>query len=92
MMDVLSLQPPSSVLPANIANVDFSQLKQPEQPVVSAWQSNFNEEAANVCVHRLQRMDQIMRYIQGKFDILETMNPADFLEFRDYIGPYVAVI
>jgi len=45
------------------------------------------QEAAHVCVSRLQRCDQIMRHSLGIFDILETMHPADFLEFRDYIGP-----
>jgi tryptophan 2,3-dioxygenase len=44
-------------------------------------------ECMHVCVHRVERADQILRYTLNTFDILETMHPADFLEFRDYIGP-----
>ena len=44
-------------------------------------------ECMQACVHRVKRADQIMRYCLGTFDLLETMHPADFLEFRDYIGP-----
>ena len=44
-------------------------------------------EQTQILVHRLNRADQILRYSLGTFDILETMHPADFLEFRDVIGP-----
>jgi tryptophan 2,3-dioxygenase len=48
---------------------------------------NVRQESAHVCVARLERADKIMRHSLGIFDILETMHPSDFLEFRDYIGP-----
>ncbi|KAL9648837.1 hypothetical protein ABK040_012269 [Willaertia magna] len=44
-------------------------------------------EQTQILVHRLHRSDQILRYSLGTFDILENMHPADFLEFRDLIGP-----
>ncbi|KAG2374942.1 hypothetical protein C9374_010316 [Naegleria lovaniensis] len=44
-------------------------------------------ENTQILVHRLERADQILRYSLGTFDILETMHPADFLEFRSVIGP-----
>ncbi|KAL0488780.1 tryptophan 2,3-dioxygenase [Acrasis kona] len=46
-----------------------------------------SQQAAHVIVSRIDRCDRIMRHALGIFDILETMHPADFLEFRDYIGP-----
>lgn len=45
------------------------------------------QEAAQTICHRLHRCDSILRYTLGTFDVLEMMHPADFLEFRDYIGP-----
>ncbi|EFC39150.1 hypothetical protein NAEGRDRAFT_81411 [Naegleria gruberi] len=44
-------------------------------------------EQTQILVHRLNRADQILRYTLGTFDILETMHPADFLEYRSVIGP-----
>ncbi len=45
------------------------------------------QESAHVCVQRLERSDKIMRHTLGIFDVLETIHPSEFLEFRDYIGP-----
>lgn len=38
-------------------------------------------------VARLERMVEIQKYINGQIDILETMTPLDFLEFREYLYP-----
>lgn len=38
-------------------------------------------------VHRLKRIVEIQKFINGQIDILETMTPLDFLEFRDFLFP-----
>lgn len=38
-------------------------------------------------VARLERVRDIQRFINGQIDILETMTPLDFLEFRDFLYP-----
>ncbi len=38
-------------------------------------------------VARLERVVEIQKYINGQIDILETMTPLDFLEFRDMLYP-----
>ncbi len=41
------------------------------------------ERDMDVVVARLERVNKIFHVIAGQFDILETMTPMDFLEFRD---------
>ncbi len=36
---------------------------------------------------RLSRVVHILRFILGQIDIMETMTPLDFLEFRDFLYP-----
>lgn len=38
-------------------------------------------------VHHLNRINVILRVLVNQFDILETMTPLDFLDFRDYLFP-----
>lgn len=40
-----------------------------------------------VCVKNLERVKKIQHVIIGHFDILETMTPMDFMEFRDMLIP-----
>ena len=37
--------------------------------------------------HRLKRVVSIMHMLAGKIDIIETMTPLDFLDFRDLLRP-----
>lgn len=39
------------------------------------------------CVQRMNRADAIMRLATEGYRIMETMNPGDFLEFRDFLSP-----
>ena len=39
----------------------------------------------NVVVHRLKRTVEIWKVLNHQVDVLETMTPLDFLEFRDYL-------
>lgn len=45
------------------------------------------ESAMGEAVQRLERVVEIQRFILGQIDILETMTPLDFLDFRDYLYP-----
>ena len=39
----------------------------------------------NVVVHRLKRIVEIWKLLNHQVDVLETMTPLDFLEFREYL-------
>ncbi|MBL7963993.1 MAG: hypothetical protein JNM31_09115 [Flavobacteriales bacterium] len=41
----------------------------------------------NIAVHRLQRVKTILDVLVHQMDILETMTPLDFLDFRDLLRP-----
>jgi tryptophan 2,3-dioxygenase len=38
-------------------------------------------------VHSLVRVHEILKLLVAQLDVLETMTPADFLDFRDYLFP-----
>src|SRR5262249_18743512 len=38
-------------------------------------------------VHSLARVHEILKLLVAQLDVLETMTPADFLDFRDYLFP-----
>lgn len=50
-------------------------------------QENVQEHQLATVDHRLSRVISILRLILGQIDVLETMTPLDFLEFRDYLYP-----
>lgn len=39
------------------------------------------------CISYLRRADTIFQHVLGAFTVMETMHPADFLEFRDFLVP-----
>jgi tryptophan 2,3-dioxygenase len=41
----------------------------------------------NIAVHRLQRVKTILNVLVHQMDIMETMTPLDFLDFRDLLRP-----
>ena len=43
--------------------------------------------ALQIVVHRLERINTILRVLVQQIDILETMTPMDFLDFRDLLRP-----
>lgn len=45
------------------------------------------ESDLQMMVKRLSRINQIQKLLLSKFDILETMSPMEFLEFRDLLMP-----
>lgn len=48
---------------------------------------NDNSPELQTVVHRLNRMVVILRVLVHQIDILETMTPMDFLDFRDLLRP-----
>jgi tryptophan 2,3-dioxygenase len=48
---------------------------------------NDNSPELQTVVHRLNRMSVILRVLVHQIDILETMTPMDFLDFRDMLRP-----
>ena len=50
-------------------------------------QEHIAETDMGLSAHRLQRIVAILRMIIGQIDVLETMRPLDFLEFREFLYP-----
>src|SRR6476646_2818022 len=48
---------------------------------------NDNSPELQTVVHRLNRMTVILRVLVHQIDIMETMTPMDFLDFRDMLRP-----
>ena len=48
---------------------------------------NDNSPELQTVVHRLNRMVSILRVLVHQIDIMETMTPMDFLDFRDLLRP-----
>src|SRR5215212_1050238 len=48
---------------------------------------NDNSPELQTVVHRLSRMVTIVRVLVHQIDIMETMTPMDFLDFRDMLRP-----
>ncbi len=46
-----------------------------------------DDEAMARIVHSLARILEILKLLVAQLDVLETMTPADFLDFRDYLIP-----
>jgi tryptophan 2,3-dioxygenase len=48
---------------------------------------NDNSPELQIIVHRLSRCATILKVLVHQIDIMETMNPMDFLDFRDLLRP-----
>ena len=48
---------------------------------------NDNAPDMQIAVHRLQRVSKILQVLVAQIDVLETMTPLDFLDFRDLLRP-----
>ncbi|MBS4043473.1 MAG: tryptophan 2,3-dioxygenase [Chitinophagaceae bacterium] len=48
---------------------------------------NDNSEDLNLVRHRLQRVIKIMQLLNQQVEVLDTMTPLDFLEFRNLLTP-----
>lgn len=55
--------------------------------IMSKERVNDNSPEMQTVVHRMQRVVTILRVIVQQIDIIETMTPMDFLDFRDMLRP-----
>ena len=68
----------------------FRQLHHEADSIVAIMRKpslNDNSPELQIVVHRLNRMAVILRVLIHQIDILETMTPMDFLDFRDMLRP-----
>jgi tryptophan 2,3-dioxygenase len=68
----------------------FKQLHHEADSIVNIMRKpslNDNSPELQTVVHRLNRMTVILRVLIQQIDILETMTPMDFLDFRDMLRP-----
>ena len=50
-------------------------------------QPKLEESSTGLIVSRLERFIKIQKLIEGQIDVLETMSPLEFLDFRDMLYP-----
>ncbi|MDZ4821970.1 MAG: tryptophan 2,3-dioxygenase family protein [Flavobacteriales bacterium] len=55
--------------------------------IMSSESINDNSPELQVAVRRLNRVVEILRLLVHQVDVLETMTPLDFLDFRDILRP-----
>jgi tryptophan 2,3-dioxygenase len=68
----------------------FKQIMFEVESVVDIMQQpaiNDNSPELQTVVHRLNRVNTIMKVLVQQMDIMETMTPMDFLDFRDLLRP-----
>jgi len=68
----------------------FKQLHHEADSVVAIMRQptlNDNSPELQTVVHRLNRITTILRVLVHQIDIMETMTPMDFLDFRDMLRP-----
>jgi tryptophan 2,3-dioxygenase len=57
------------------------------QKIFDTEQINDNGPDLQIAVHRMKRVATILQVLVHQIDILETMTPLDFLDFRDMLRP-----
>lgn len=68
----------------------FKQISYDITSIIDIFKSdkiNDNSEAMQVVTHRLGRVVEIWKLMVAQVDILDTMTPMDFLDFRDLLTP-----
>src|SRR5690606_31290490 len=50
-------------------------------------QNPVSESSMGVIVSRLQRIETILKLLVQQVDVIETMTPMDFLDFREFLYP-----
>ena len=68
----------------------FKQILHEVSSVIGIFEDQHVDDNAgelNVAVHRMERVHTILQVLVHQIDILETMTPLDFLDFRDLLRP-----
>jgi tryptophan 2,3-dioxygenase len=55
--------------------------------ILSKYTLNDNSPEIQTVVHRLKRVTTILKLLVQQIDVMETMTPMDFLDFRDILRP-----
>jgi len=67
--------------------LQFKQIIYDLRSILKLLQSDeFNFQSAEKSTSRLLRCEKIMKHSLSNFELMETMHPSDFLEFRPYLG------
>jgi len=66
----------------------FKQINHELRSVVKLFsESKVNEKNIGIAVSRLNRISEIFKVLIQQINVLETMTPLDFLDFRNYLFP-----
>lgn len=66
----------------------FKQILHELDSILTMFRSeSIDEKNIGLVVSRLNRIQEIQRLLIGEIDVLETMTPLDFLDFRNYLVP-----
>lgn len=66
----------------------FKQVVHEISSVVDMFKNNFvDEKNLGIAVGRLDRVSEILKLLIQQINVLETMTPLDFLDFRNYLFP-----
>lgn len=66
----------------------FKQILHEMDSVIAIFNREYvDEKEVGVAVHRLHRITEIQKLLIDELNVLETMTPLDFLEFRDVLYP-----
>ena len=66
----------------------FKQIMFELESVISILgKDSVKEHEVSICVHRLQRMQSILKMSMEHFAVLESMSALDFMDFRDLLHP-----
>ncbi len=66
----------------------FKQMKHELDSVLDMFRhDNVDERSIGTATSRLERIEEIMKLLIQQINVLETMTPLDFLDFRNYLFP-----
>lgn len=66
----------------------FKQMLWEVDSILDLFQKNYvTENEMGVIAARLSRTSDILKFIIGQIDLIETMTPLDFMDFRDFLYP-----
>lgn len=66
----------------------FKQILWEMDSILDIFNKNYvTENEMGVVAARLSRTSDIFKFIIGQIDLMETMTPLDFMDFRDYLYP-----
>lgn len=65
----------------------FKQVIHEVSSIIAIMKENVDERMLQKVVHRMNRVTEIQKLLIQQITVLETLQPMEFLEFRDYLFP-----